>query len=324
MRIISSLFCSVVVILSLIIVVSCADEKEIPAPEINLSVTDSIYYEVDLGDTLIIEPKITYDYNSTYKWLLDGVVMSTDKIMTIIPTQMIRQDYTFIVSNSSGSDTVHIPVYALKILDFEDLKMDKDTFLCGMDGRTHFISRDVKFPVTFFSEDTTWNGFAYSNRTKKTLLTSKNPFSAYPGYGAEKSANYLVYHQVAGNTPPRIAFNNNEHHVIRSLDLVNTSYMYGAIKNGTDLTAKFGVGDSDWYVLTIRGYKADGTLTKELSGYLADYQDPNKSKRYLLETWTTVNLEALGMVNQVEFILSSSDASNTLSYFCLDNLKLMD
>ena len=320
---------SAILLIALLSLGSCADEKEMPNPEIFIDMPDG-GYEVDLDDdNLTIDPQIIYDYNSTYEWIIDGVVESTHRTRQFIPDRLISLNYKFVVTNFKGTDTTDIQVHAIRRLDFDSLKLEPDTFRCGKDGTTQFVYKDVIFPVKYDAQADTWSGFAYSNITDKTTATIKNPFRAFPGKGTESSKNYLVYHQVNANEPPRIVFADNKEYRIRSMDVVNSTYVCNAIKNGTDMVAKFGL--DDWYVLGIKGYRADGTPTKELRIFLANYRSEIKTERYLLEAWTTItteNLEELGRVNQLEFVLYSSDMLvnplNTLSYFCLDNLKLMD
>ncbi len=322
-------YAGAILLIALLMLVACADEKEIPTPEIFTDMPDG-GYEVDLGDTLTITPQIIYDYNSSYQWIIDGVVESTDKVKQFIPDRLYSLNYTFIVSNPSGSDTTFIPVHAIRRLDFDSLKLQPDTFWCGKNGETQFLYKKVTFPVTYDAQVDTWSGFAYSNMTDKTTGTIKNALSAFPGKGSSNSTNYLVYHQANnGNEPPRIVFADHKEYRIRSMDVVNSTYVCNAIKFGTDMVAKFESGD--WYLLHINGYRADGTPTKELQFYLADYRSEIKTERYLLETWTTITSEMLaelGRVNQLEFVLDSSDKNvnplNTLNYFCLDHLKLMD
>jgi len=60
--------------------------------------------------------------------------------------------------------------------------------------------------------------------------------------------------------------------------------------------------------------------------YLADFRNADNSKDYILNTWKWLNLTPLGLVDSLEFILSSSDngafGMNTPAFFALDNLTI--
>lgn len=307
----------------------CSDPIENPAPEIYFDMTDN-NYEVNINNTLTITPQITYDYNSSYQWIKDGEVKETTKSLQLIPKELTIEKYQFIVSTPTGSDTASISVYAMHIFNFEELELKKDTFQCGNNEATSFNSTNenliVTFPQQYIEKDATWYGFAYSNKTTNSTKKPDNALSAYPCYGANKSSNYVVFHQTQGDQSLRIKFPENIHHRIRSIDIVNPTYVYNAIKSGTNIKTKF--GDSDWYKLTICGYRADGTKTNELVINLADYTPIIRTERYLIDAWTTKYLEELGRVNEIEFKLTSSqsetDVLNTLSYLCIDNIKVMD
>ncbi|MFT3738019.1 MAG: DUF4465 domain-containing protein [Breznakibacter sp.] len=305
--------------------VSCEGEQETPGPTIYLTATE---YEIDVTDTLTLSPKITYDQHSSYQWLLDGEILSTEKDLTIIPKTPQTLNLQFVVATPNGSDTCDITVQALYILDFEEFELEADTADYGQGGTQSFTSKGVTFPVAYEGSGISWNGYALSTGTIKTSSNSKIRYSAYPGYGSDKSSLFMVYHQPTDGTPMQIRFEEGVARTLKSVDVTNTSYLYYVIKNGLDVSAKFGEGKADWYLLTAIGYDADGLKTGETAFYLADYRDNVKTKRYMVEAWTKLDLGDLGAVNRIEFVLTSSDTDEngmaTPGYFCLDNLKIVD
>jgi len=60
--------------------------------------------------------------------------------------------------------------------------------------------------------------------------------------------------------------------------------------------------------------------------YLADFQDANNDNDYIINTWTSVDLFSLGLLDSLSFELTSSDngayGMNTPAYFCMDDITL--
>jgi hypothetical protein len=99
------------------------------------------------------------------------------------------------------------------------------------------------------------------------------------------------------------------------------------MKNGDSYAKKFGGttgNDSDWFMLTISGYK-NGALTDTVNFFLADYRFADNSKDYIIKDWTYVNLTKLGAIDSMNFTLTSSDVGsygmNTPAYFCIDDMS---
>jgi hypothetical protein len=91
--------------------------------------------------------------------------------------------------------------------------------------------------------------------------------------------------------------------------LYGGDYGYGAAK-------KF--GSDDWFLLTMTGKDAAGTITGTVNFYLAEGTD-------IVNDWQFVDLASLGVVKSVEFSLSSSDndvvyGMNTPGYFAIDTV----
>ena len=116
-----------------LIIVGCeAYEKELPQSEIFLNIEEA-EYEVEIDSTLILSPKITYDYGSTYSWMLGGNEISVNRELEVTPTLLGNYLYSFSVSNNRGNITKDIAVQSMYNTTLEDLKSDDDTFKIDTD-----------------------------------------------------------------------------------------------------------------------------------------------------------------------------------------------
>jgi hypothetical protein len=334
------LLIATIALLPLTVLTQCADELTNPSPEIYFNVNGEAYedgatFEIDMDSTLVLNPRILYDYGSDYKWINEGAVVSESKDYSYKPTNKETLHFKFIVATPSGSDTANIYVQSMDILSFDDKNVikinNKDSLLySGASGANNFTYKGITFSIESVGERL-WNGFAISNGTVKSVLTTdtqkKYIYSAYPGSGSLKSSQYLVFHQSDNIAQGTIQFESGNH-TIKSMDIVNTSYVYNAIKNGINGNPAFGTGKTDVFTLTIKGYDSNGNLTSTGMLPLADYTNPIVTERSMIDAWTTIPLNALGKVNKVVFTLTSTDllngTMNTPAYFCIDNIKVTD
>lgn len=203
-------------------------------------------------------------------------------------------------------------------IDFENLKLDNNSYWNGSDGTGQFIVGNKIFNNTYYPDWNSWSGFAYSNVINYLYFNEIAKYASYPSGGAFDSENYVVGHQFEKMT---IDFKKLEEP--RMVVLTNSTYSALAIKYGYGYAKKFGGRDGhdpDWFKLTITGIGAADEITGTVDFYLADFRFDDDSKDYIVDKWKIVNLEGLGIVKRLEFELSSSDAGTPL-YFCLDNLK---
>lgn len=346
-----------ILILLLIIIASCAEESPIPEPSIYLNNNGTIFkdtdvvFEIDAADTTIIEPIITYDYNSKYQWICDGEVISDSlKLWFLPPVKKQAMQYLFVVTTPTGSDTANITVQSMDIIDFDDPKVfnikstSTDTLVFSDNNELKRTYKGITFSSQRLS-DSTWIGFGVGtgvqkslNKTTSSSKSARNypvTYSSYPGKGATNSDYYAVFNQQNDESNQTIQFTSGDH-TIKSIDLTNTYYVDYLIKNGFDnIFKKYGDGDSkDWYILTLTGYNSAGTKTGSISVYLADFVNDNITKRYVVEKWATLTLnsddptQSLGKVNKLVFSLSSSKVENEVTimpcYLCIDNIKVID
>jgi hypothetical protein len=245
---------------------------------------------------------------------------------------------------------------------FDDLPLDAESFFAGptanatvvagpfgpsLDGT--FTSGGVQFSnhydQTFFSS----TGFAYSNTTDSTTGSFSNQYSAYPGTGAGPGAdNYGIafgHQDLTANDFDPVPFDpNNPAEMyqlpnitlpagfkIQSMAVTNTTYTALTMKNGDGFGFSKAFGgptgnDADYLLLTAYGTDAAGVLLGSADFYLADYRFADNSLDYIVNTWTTWDLTALGNASRIYFNLASTDIGqfgmNTPGYFAADNLLI--
>lgn len=210
---------------------------------------------------------------------------------------------------------------------FDDLVLDSESYYNGSDGAGSFESGGAVF--NNFYDDTYgpyWEGFAYTNGTDTTTLDYTNQYSAITGSGAGESSNYGVAYLGFYGIVPAVTFP-DEVRVVNA-DITNTSYAYLAMQEGYFAAKKFGGesgADEDWFLLTITGKDADGSVAGSIEFYLADFRFADNSQDFIIDDWTAVDLSELGPVKSLEFSLSSSDngayGMNTPAYFAIDNIE---
>lgn len=91
----------------------------------------------------------------------------------------------------------------------------------------------------------------------------------------------------------------------------------GCYVNNTTLVARKvreNFTDGDKLVLTVTGYKGDGSKTEEKSITLAEYTEAKDSVMY---NWTPLDLSKLGDVDYVKFDVKSTNP-DVPGYFCID------
>jgi hypothetical protein len=312
--------------------VACEDyEKDIPEPEIYSDMPDD-GYEVIVYDTLEIEPKITYDYNSTYCWILDGDTVSTELDLELIPTELAYYEYTFTVENSSGSDTTEFFVQTMYNNNFRDLILEDDTFSVYNNSSDSIFSIELFFESSGDPFDSDFNGLVYSNLYGSDSDNDYNEiYGAYDESDDYESVIFGVIHQNDTDEPVCIRTADGQNHLFSSMMVNNTYYNYEIIYYGTDSTKTFGGDDGtdkDWFILTIDGYDNTGTKSGSIDYYLADYTYTSGADDYIISDWSKVDLTDLGKVSTLKLSLSSSDEEDdimlTPAYFCIDEIKIIE
>ena len=304
------------------------EEKVLPAPQIFLDNEDGIF-NIDRSDTLTIIPKITYDYDSKYWWLYDRTkeIILEEKDLEFKDSTYGIYNFTFSVLNSTTSDTVNVQINVYDFIDFEDYKLDTDKEY-SKDGPFDF--KYVHFPITAnSSESTDWQGFSMSSVTKYPGKEKETGQYCVQSVDKNDESEIFSIYKHAEGSDQRILFTDNSAsgHRIKSIDVNNAYEAYYRMytENLFDKSK-----DVDYLKLTIYGHDATAKKTTSVEHYLANYQfsDGEKEKRFVQSKWATIPLEELGPVHSISFEITASteitDTNLPLSYFCLDNLKIMD
>ncbi len=309
------------------------NEKEIPAPTIHLKMPEA-GYELEVGDSIVLFPKITYDYRSRYQWYHNGNPMGTTLTFLHRSFQLGSDLYGFVVKTPSGTDSIGIPVNTIILVNLSDIDLP-DNVNVGLDLPAEspwFNSKGILFPVNAESE-LQWTGFAISNRTSQAT-NATDIFSAYlPADSKTKTKNnFFIYQQSPSSYLDAIRFEDGKNHLVGSASVCNSTITYLVIKYGTEDIKRFGGesnNDPDWFLLTFEGYDNAGNYTGKVDFYLADYRFDNNRRNYIISNWTTVDLTPLGEVNRIALNLTSSVRSSggamlTPPFVCIDNIKVLN
>ncbi len=306
-------------------------EKIIPAPVIHLQMPDH-GFELEVNDTLLIEPKITYDYNSSYAWYLNDELISTLLNHKHISKELGKVEYLFIVENPQGRDSINIPVSTMILLNFDDFILERGSYDIGLimppeiEG---FITKGTVFPRNAPSEEE-WRGFGLSNIYSQATTGTISLYSAYAT--STPTNNFLIYQQAPSPFASSIYFENNEERVISSISVANSTFAFLIMKYGLGQEIRPFGGENndleDWFILTIEGYDKKGKKTGEIEFYLADYTFENRKRNYIINDWTTIQLDSLKEVNRLVLTLTSSVTNNqgimlTPPFLCIDNIKIV-
>lgn len=215
------------------------------------------------------------------------------------------------------------------IATFDDLSLGSESYWNGSDGSGGFVSGSASFNNNYNATYMSWDGFAYSNITDTSSSGWSAQYNAITGCGEGGSTNYGIgFDPLAsgfGTELPTMTLNTAG--VVGGLYVTNNNYAYYSMLNGDAYAKKFGgiSGDEvDWFLLTITGKDAAGDSVGSVDFYLADYRFADNGQDYIVNTWEYVDLAGLGVVQSLEFSLSSSDMGsygmNTPGYFAMDTV----
>ncbi len=314
--------------LLLIGVMACnPNDKDLPPPQVFLNMPKE-GYSIDADSIFTISPKITYDKSSKYEWRENNELIQNTKDLVLQNKALGEYNYTFIVSNENGSDSIHVTVFILDMVDFENstaLLNEKGYNNTGQDGAFNY-KEYIQLPVINKNnpEDLTdWGGFALSKNTDRNTNDKTNQFSVYSTKGANDSKNFTVFKQ-HNDEFNKITFkDNNKAHKVHSIDINNSTYTYLTIK---DYKLKLVEAD-DYLKVSLNIYGLDKAFNKsgEPETYLlVNYN--NTDNLFPLKEWTSIPLSKLGLIYGLYFEIKveSSIEVDIPLYFCLDNLKIIE
>lgn len=326
-----NLIFSLTCILNTSIFLSCENNiKDIPPSEIFINMPIG-GYEVKVNDTINISPKITYDINSTYLWTLNDEIMSDKKDLQWIPKSLQANTYSFTVKNTRGSADTLILVQSMYLTDFEEKKLPKDSFWINKENIASLVSDQLRFEISGTYSSGSWTGFTYSNLNGNYSNLELTKFSAYKKPLKQISSIFGVVLLDPYGKEVTINTNDGEDHLFKSISINNAYYVYDAIKNGKHGSKRFGgtLGtEKDWLKLTISGINKNGIPRGSVEIMLADYTTGSNRDNTILSEWTDFDLQKLGKVSRLEFVMTSSDSNpdkiNTPPFVCIDEIKIIE
>jgi len=215
-------------------------------------------------------------------------------------------------------------------ITFEDSVLAPNTYWSGSTGEGGFTFGNVFFENNYSTEfGGYWaSGWIYSNRTDVTTAGYLNDASAYTGVGSGGSSNYAVSY--GGNIDFGRAV------IVEKLDITNTTYAALSMLNGDNFSKQFGsvnnangqpdgTNGEDYFRVLIIGSDANSMPVDTVIFYLADYRFSDNTQDYIVDEWETVQLESMGAIRYLEFVMQSTDNNSmgilTPTYFAMDNLK---
>ena len=218
------------------------------------------------------------------------------------------------------------------IVTFDTLHLLPNSYWNGGDLSNGFWCSEVFFPNIFVDWGggaTSWGVFAYSNKTDTVTSGYLNQYSSYAGGGYDHSANYGIGYFDGTNEVCLILSEEAKGDSIAGFFVTNNTYSALSMKYGDGFSKKFGGisrNDSDWFLLSISGYRNGLPKPDSVNFYLADYRFSDSTQDYIVKDWQWVDLNPLGRVDSIKFQFSSTDngsyGMNTPAYFCLDNLMI--
>jgi hypothetical protein len=209
------------------------------------------------------------------------------------------------------------------LIDFSDQTLSPDSYNNGgpVTNSNGFTSDGAYLSNSYSSAyGGYWTGFSLStvNNTGQDYpgvadYAGTHEYAAYSGSGAGgTNAVYAVEYDDGGyiNLPA------GQQPV--SVELTNDTYTALSMTYGDGFAKKF--GPTDYFDVTLTGYSGAG-LTGSTTGSTTFYLAQNGS---IVNTWTPVNLSALGDASSIGFTYGSSDVGqygiNTPEYVALDDL----
>lgn len=238
----------------------------------------------------------------------------------------MNQTYLQAFAVAGASALLTLASASAATISFEDLTPGPQGYWNGSGGEGGFTTGGATFLNDYNAAWGSWSGFGYSTLGDTTTAGYGNQYSSYAGGGAGGSTAFGVSYVSGAST---ITFASAVDMTGGGASFTNTTYAALSMLQGDDFAKKFGGAtgnDADWFLLTIQGY-SDGIATGSVDVYLADYRFEDNSQDYILSSWLDVDLSDLGIVDEIQFSLTSSDVGsfgmNTPSYFAIDNLTIV-
>lgn len=210
-------------------------------------------------------------------------------------------------------------VNAQTLFDFESLTIPSTGYWNGSDESGSFGNNEISFLNDYNSMYQSWSGFSFAYDT----ITSDMQYAAY---ATSESGNifgigYVPSDWESGtydNIPIVCKFTSPVD--IESVDIANNKRTAEVIIAGDPNWGEPEFTDGDYFKIIIEGFY-NGLSQGLVSFFLADYTAGNT---FVADTWNTVNLSSLGIIDSLKFNLYSTHTGtygmNTPAYFCIDNI----
>lgn len=273
------------------------------------------------GEAVILTSAVAGgDEPYTYKWV-DQMQNEIATTATAEVSPANTQAYWLTVTSADGQTATaktHVDVTGEFVpATFEDNKFDVTLAPENEDDAIYSGSLAFNGATMWYGSTSYWNGYTFSNDDSSEFAGLDDQYRSAAG-GGHLSNDFCVAFPQAYSID---VTNDTEGSLIPGMYVTNSAYTYFSMANGDAYAKKFGQGD--WYLLTVKGIKADDT-EESIDFYLADLRSDNADEHYILDTWQWIDLSSFGKVTALKFELSSSDTGtwgmNTPGYFCLDDL----
>jgi hypothetical protein len=224
-----------------------------------------------------------------------------------------------------------ISTQAQTVATFDTLTLPKaDTFYVNYSQYGDDMGFDdglAHFPCVYDTFPGGWqywkSGFSYSNMTDSLTAGYTNQYSSITGSGYNGSPQYIIGWDVMNKIYLK---GKAKGQPVNGFYLANTAYTYYSMRDGDMFAKKFGGvsgNDSDYLLITVRGYLNGQLKTDSVQEYLADFTSADNTKDTIYRGWRWINLLPLGNVDSLQIELASSDVSpfgmNTPGYYAIDN-----
>jgi len=203
---------------------------------------------------------------------------------------------------------------------FDVVPLNMESFYNGSDLKGGFTNGHFYFRNNFDTTWKVWSGFSVSNTTDTLTSDFTNEYSSITGKGINGTSNYAVCFGSGLVIPEK-------KESLTGFYITNSTYSYTTILKGGAFSKKFGGvsgNDKDWFRLKIINYNK-GFKTDSLLFYLADFQNDDNSKDYIVKNWEWVDLSKFVSTDSLYFTFEGSDFGqfglNTPAYAVIDDFN---
>lgn len=183
-----------------------------------------------------------------------------------------------------------------------------------------------------------WSGWAYSNVVNRLTPFVDNQYASFPGGGSDGAGgidvggNYAVAYtgSEVGRSDAVVRF--GQAMQVHAIDLANTTWvaLYARDNNPPFYPNRDNFTDGDFLRLVIQGLDGNDSVVGELVTSLVDFGGMGTDDNFILDEWLSINLDSLGTVSGLRFVIDSNLTSTYFgvtyidppAYVAIDNLRL--